>query len=80
MIEWQILKRKTIGIYNANCYKNIEPDLDKMLGLAYEWYKNEKIITNEKIEVFCSNIDSILKQEIELRKKDSSEKAIWLTR
>lgn len=20
----------------------IEPDLDKMLGLAYEWYKNEK--------------------------------------
>lgn len=51
-----------------------------MLGLAYEWYKNEKIITNEKIEVFCSNIDSILKQEIELRKKDSSEKAIWLTR
>lgn len=80
MIEWKILKRKMIGIYNANCYKNIEPDLDKMLGLAYEWYKNEKIITNEKIEVFCSNIDSILKQEIELRKKDSSEKAIWLTR
>lgn len=80
MIEWQILKRKMIDIYNANCYKNIEPDLDKMLGLAYEWYKNEKIITNEKIEVFCSNIDSILKQEIELRKKDSSEKAIWLTR
>lgn len=32
MIEWQILKRKMIGIYNANCYKNIEPDLDKMIG------------------------------------------------
>ena len=80
MTEWQILKRKMIDSYNANCYKNIESDLDKMLGLAYEWYKNEKIITNEKIEVFCSNIDSILKQEIELRKKDSSEKAIWLTR
>lgn len=42
MIEWQILKRKMIGIYHANCYKNIEPDLDKMLGLAYEWYKKRK--------------------------------------
>lgn len=54
MIEWQILKRKMIGIYHANCYKNIEPDLDKMLELAYEWYKNEKIITNEKLKCFVA--------------------------
>ena len=28
--------------------------LDKMLGLAYEWYKNEKIITNEKLKCFVA--------------------------
>lgn len=54
MIEWQILKRKMIGIYHANCYKNIEPDLDKRLGLAYEWYKNEKSLRMKKLKCFVA--------------------------
>lgn len=54
MIEWQILKRKMIDIYNANCYKNIEPDLDKMLGLTYECTKTKKSLRMKKLKCFVA--------------------------
>ena len=69
-----------LGIeYNGKQYCGWQRQ-EKVRSVQEELEKALSFVANEKIEVFCSNIDSILKQEIELRKKDSSEKAIWLTR
>lgn len=80
MQRWQYLKNRIYEICMSNYQENVEPDIDKILGLAYDWMQIKKQISNKDIDDFCNNLDIILKEEIQLRMCNTIKDVIWLTK
>lgn len=80
MQRWQYLKNRIYEICMSNYQENVEPDIDKILGLAYDWMQTKKQISNKDIDDFCNNLDIILKEEIQLRMCNTIKDVIWLTK
>lgn len=76
--------QKIISRIYSNCEQMelpIQIDWDKVESLVQQWIECNDTSSLDEIDVFCNNVEHILKQEIELRIYDKSLKgAIWLTK